>query len=84
MSLEDKKEFELNLLSHAVLCTNPACIYMNCGNMKTFLEHKRSCPIKVKGGCDKCMKYWVLIVLHAEECDHVECPVPDCDFVKKE
>ena len=77
-------QMHLQLLHHSAnLCiNNPACVSRNCMQMKKFLEHELTCPIKVQKGCPQCKKMYSLLQLHARSCRVDNCKVPNCAAIR--
>ena len=50
--------------------------------MKKFLEHELTCPIKVQKGCPQCKKMYSLLQLHARSCRVDNCKVPNCAAIR--
>lgn len=77
-------QMHLQLLHHSAnLCiNNPLCVSRNCMQMKKFLEHELTCPIKVQKGCPQCKKMYSLLQLHARSCRIDNCKVPNCAAIR--
>ena len=68
----------MGLLVHASSCINPACPSSNCQKVKALFQHAVTCTRKVTGGCQLCRRMWMLLQMHAKQCQAAECPVPRC------
>ena len=46
--------------------------------VKALFQHAVTCTRKVTGGCQLCRRMWMLLQMHAKQCQAAECPVPRC------
>jgi E1A/CREB-binding protein len=73
----------IQLIEHASRCNSKACTSTNCAKMKSYLQHARSCRVKVQGGCKICKRIWTLLRIHAQKCKDPNCPIPQCNAIRE-
>jgi len=73
----------IQLIEHASRCQSNSCTSTNCAKMKQYLQHARSCKIKVQGGCRICKRIWTLLRIHAQKCRDNRCPIPQCTAIRE-
>ena len=73
----------IQLIEHASRCSSAACGSTNCAKMKNYLQHARTCKIKVQGGCRICKRIWTLLRIHAQKCKDAVCPIPQCMGIRE-
>jgi E1A/CREB-binding protein len=73
----------IQLIEHASRCTSKNCTSSNCAKMKSYLQHARSCTVKVQGGCKICKRIWTLLRIHAQKCKEPKCPIPQCIAIRE-
>jgi len=76
-------ELHIQLIEHASRCTSARCSSKNCAKMKEYLQHARTCKIKVVGGCRICKRIWTLLRIHAQKCTDEVCPIPQCMIIRE-
>jgi len=76
-------ELHIQLIEHASRCNSAACSSKNCAKMKEYLQHARTCKIKVVGGCRICKRIWTLLRIHAQKCKDAVCPIPQCMIIRE-
>merc|ERR1712065_4619 len=54
-----------------------------CKKMKDLLEHRRSCKVRVRNGCETCKRILCLVQMHAKQCTDKDCKVFHCKDLKK-
>lgn len=73
----------IQLIEHASRCNSKTCTSTNCAKMKSYLQHARSCSVKVQGGCRICKRIWTLLRIHAQKCKDPNCPIPQCNAIRE-
>lgn len=77
------KELHMQLLDHVVSCTLQTCTTPDCSRMKALLAHPPNCEVKVQNGCATCKRVWIVLQLHARDCQRESCAVPRCAALKE-
>jgi len=89
LTAEQRKERQRNiqlhiaLIEHASKCDGTNCASTNCKKMKTYLKHSSTCKVKATGGCKICKRIWTLLRIHAQHCKRTDCPIPQCNLIRK-
>ncbi|CAM0912101.1 unnamed protein product [Alopecurus aequalis] len=58
------------------------CTFKLCIMTKKLFYHGVRCDIRNRGGCQKCMFMWKLLLTHSKHCHHGDCSVPRCRDIK--
>lgn len=71
-------------LVHASKCFHEPrnCTFKHCIRMKKLFFHGVRCDIRFRGGCQKCIFMWKLLLTHPNHCDDRDCSVPRCRDIK--
>ncbi|KAI4963652.1 hypothetical protein ZWY2020_011244 [Hordeum vulgare] len=68
--------------SSKCFCAARNCSFKLCFIMKKLFFHGVRCDIRNRGGCQKCIFMWKLLLTHAKHCSDMECSVPRCRDIK--
>ncbi|XP_035707875.1 uncharacterized protein LOC118435641 [Folsomia candida] len=69
-------------LEHSHGCRDAICQQRNCHKFKRIVNHAKTCPRRVIGGCAVCKQLIALCCLHAKKCLKPGCAVPYCANIK--
>ncbi|KAF8755803.1 hypothetical protein HU200_011275 [Digitaria exilis] len=72
-------------LVHASRCFDPSnCNLQVCLTLKKLFFHGVRCDVRAhnRGGCNKCIFMWKLLLWHSKHCSDVDCMVPRCRDIK--
>ena len=68
---------------HACNCIDPICADPQCGKMKQYVIHTRSCPSRGQSSCHMCKQVVYLCCYHAKSCTlGRDCRVPYCNNIR--
>jgi hypothetical protein len=68
---------------HAALCKSRDCHLESCSRLMRLFLHQSGCR-RSGSECTDCHLLGTLTNLHANQCRHLNCPVPQCEQLKQD